>query len=104
MPVYEFRCPSCRVTNSILVRSVSSDEAPACARCAGPMRRVISRFAFHRSLQSKVEQLDPKYDKMIDAANPDLASENIIRSWGLDKPIPEEQKRVIREKLERFEE
>jgi|SRR3990170_874339 len=102
MPVYEFHCPTCGTSASLLVRRVSISEAPACGRCAQPMQRLISRFAFHRSLQSKVEQLDPKYDKMIDAANPDLASDNLIKQWGLDKPIPEDQKQTIREKMERY--
>jgi len=104
MPVYEFRCPRCRATTSVLVRTSSGADAPTCRRCGIAMDRRISRFAFHKSLQSKVEQLDPKYDKMIDAANPDLASDRLIKGWGLDKPVPEDQKRAIREKIEGLQE
>ena len=102
MPVYEFHCPECRATASLLVRGSSAGEPPNCARCGGPMQRLISPFAFHRSLQSRVEQLDPKYDKMIDASNPDLASDRLIKGWELDKPLPEDEKRALREKMGRY--
>ena len=51
------------------------------------LHRLISAFAFHRSLMSKLEQLDPKYDKMIDAANPDLSFENLVKRYKLDQPV-----------------
>ena len=36
---------------------------------------------------SKLEQLDPKYDKMIDAANPDLSFESLVKQYKLDQPV-----------------
>lgn len=74
---------------SVLVRSASGrSRKPACAKCAGKsVERIISGFAFHLSMQSKLEQLDPKYDKMIDASNPDLSFDNLVKKYQLDKPI-----------------
>ena len=66
MPVYEYACPDC-----------------GCKR----LRRLISRFAFHQSMMSKLEQLDPKYDKMIDAANPDLSFDSLVKQYKLDQPV-----------------
>lgn len=73
----------------MLVRGTSGrSRKPACAKCGGKsVERIISGFAFHQSLQSKLEQLDPKYDKMIDASNPDLSFDNLVKKYQLDKPI-----------------
>ena len=88
MPVYEFACMDCKKVVSVLVRRIGSDAQPACPDCGGSdVHRLISRFAFHLSMTSKLDQLDPKYDKMIDASNPDLSFENLVKRYRLDEPI-----------------
>ena len=88
MPVYEYACMDCKKAVSVLVRRVTDDALPTCPECGGAkLHRLISRFAFHRSLLSKLEQLDPKYDKMIDASNPDLSFDNLVKQYKLDQPI-----------------
>ena len=88
MPVYEYACLDCERVVSVLVRRIGDETAPACPRCGGGnLERLISGFAFHRSLVSKLEQLDPKYDKMIDASNPDLSFDNLVKRYKLDKPV-----------------
>ena len=89
MPIYEYGCRACRNVTTVLVRSVGGKASkPACGKCgAKRTERIISRFAFHQSLQSKLEQLDPKYDKMIDASNPDLSFGNLVKKYDLDKPV-----------------
>jgi hypothetical protein len=78
----------CKKVVSVLVKRMGSDVQPGCPDCGGAnLRRLISRFAFHRSLMSKLEQLDPKYDKMIDAANPDLSFESLVKQYKLDQPV-----------------
>ena len=87
MPVYEYACMDCRKVVSLLVRSTDAVEEPACPDCAGAdLRRLVSGFAFHRSLVSQLEQLDPKYDKMIGASSPDLSFDSLVRRYGLDRP------------------
>jgi putative FmdB family regulatory protein len=87
MPVYEYACMDCRKVVSILVRRVRDDFQPACPDCGGAnLERLISRFAVHQTLMTKLEQLDPKYDKMIDAANPDLSFDNLVKKYKLDQP------------------
>jgi putative FmdB family regulatory protein len=79
----------CKKVVSVLVKRMTNDVQPACPDCgAANVHRLISRFAFHRSLLSKLEQLDPKYDKMIDASNPDLSFDNLVKQYQLDRPIP----------------
>ena len=88
MPIYEYACMDCRKVVSRFVRNVAKDE-PACPECAGTeIHRVMSTFAMHLSILTKLDQLDPKYDKMIDASNPDLSFENLVKQYKLDQPSP----------------
>ena len=92
MPIYEYACMDCRKVVSRFVRNVAKDE-PACPECGGDeIHRVMSKFAMHLSLLTKLDQLDPKYDKMIDAASPDLSFENLVKKYKLDEPVPKLKK------------
>jgi len=63
MPIYEYRCRDCRRRSSILWRTFSEAEAkpPRCAHCGSAnLRRLVSRAAFLRSEESRLENLaDP---------------------------------------------
>ncbi len=96
MPIYEYACHDCKTFVEVITRRVSDDYVPHCPDCGGTkLTRMISSFAFHLSFQSKLEQLDPKYDKMIDAASPDLSFDNIVKKYSLDRPMstPEERRK-----------
>ncbi len=95
MPIYEYACMKCEKVVSRFVRNVAKDK-PSCPECAGTdIHRVMSNFAMHLSLLTKVDQLDPKYDKMIDASSPDLAFENLVKKYRLDQPVPKLEKGQI---------
>lgn len=100
MPIYEYACHGCKQFVEIIVRRVSDDFVPACPECGGKkLTRMISRFQFHLSFQSQLDQLDPKYDKMIDASNPDLSFDNLVKNYRLDQPMTTpESRRKIKEK------
>lgn len=50
MPVYEYRCLTCRRKVSVLVRSVSAPVQAVCDRCGGrDLVRLVSTFAVGRS-------------------------------------------------------
>ena len=69
MPIYEYRCQSCGVVSDVFLRSMNAPDPDSCGRCrGGPLQRLISRVAYHRSEADKLEQLDPKYHKMVDQA------------------------------------
>ena len=87
MPVYEYACMDCKKVVDVLVRRIGQEGKATCPACGGKnIERLISSFAFHLSVLTKLEQLDPKYDKMIDAANPDLSFENLVKKYKLDQP------------------
>jgi putative FmdB family regulatory protein len=97
MPIYEYACHTCKQFVEVIVRRVSEDFTPRCPECNGKkLTRMISNFSFHQSLQSKLDQLDPKYDKMIDASNPDLSFDNMVKQYRLDQPMttPETRKKL----------
>ena len=89
MPIYEYACMDCKKVVSVYVRNINSTAQPHCPTCDGiELRRVMSNFATRLSMTSKLDQLDPKYDKMIDASNPDLAFDNLVKQYNLDQPLP----------------
>jgi putative FmdB family regulatory protein len=58
MPIYEYECHDCRRRVSLLVRSLSSAEPPACPRCGGTaLSRLMSRFATVKSEDARLESL-----------------------------------------------
>jgi putative FmdB family regulatory protein len=88
MPIYEYACHRCKKFVEVIVRRVSDDYQARCPECGGAkLTRMISNFSFHLSFKSKLDALDPKYDKMIDASNPDLSFDNIVKKYKLDKPM-----------------
>lgn len=49
MPIYEYRCPSCRKRTSVFVRSMNAPQTAACEHCGSPeATRVFSRVAVLR--------------------------------------------------------
>ncbi len=71
MPVYEYQCAACDRTFSKFFKSQRGAAGPAnCPHCgAAGTRRTISAFQVHQTLKTRIEQLDPKYEKEIDWAD-----------------------------------
>ena len=87
MPIYEYRCQDCQSVNSVFLRSFSSPTPTSCQFCAGEhLQRIMSRVAYLRSESDKLDQLDPKYSKMVDQAlgkapvnsDPDYHMKNMV--------------------------
>jgi putative FmdB family regulatory protein len=58
MPIYEYECHDCRRRVSLLIRSLSATDAPACPRCGGArLTRLMSRFATVKSEEARLESL-----------------------------------------------
>ena len=69
MPIYEYRCDDCRALTPKLVRGFDAPAAIPCRDCQGEnTHRIISSVAFHKSLSTQLNELDPRYDRMVDAA------------------------------------
>ena len=60
MPIYEYRCDDCEGLTAKLVRGFDAPESIACRECRGEnTHRIISSVAFHKSLNSRLQDLDP---------------------------------------------
>jgi len=87
VPVYEYRCEGCGGVNSVYLRTFSSAEPDEFRICGGSLRRIISRVAYLRSEADKLEQLDPKYYKMVDQALAN-APANSDPDYHMDRMVP----------------
>jgi putative FmdB family regulatory protein len=93
VPVYEYDCSACGKRSDVFLKSVTAAGPSACPSCgSAAIQRAISRVVFVKSAETKLAELDPKYDKMIDASSPDLSMDNIIKNYGLDKPITTDER------------
>lgn len=68
MPVYEYRCEQCASVSTHVSRVADRPAQIECEQCGATAVRIISSTAVKLSSASKVARLDPKYDKMADAA------------------------------------
>ena len=68
MPIYEYRCTACGQVTTRVARLSELEKTTACEQCSAAAERIISRSSVHRSKASKLDRLDPKYDKMVDKA------------------------------------
>ena len=83
MPIYEYRCQSCRHKPNILWRNFTPPESIKCDACGSDdTTRVISSVAFHKSLTTRMSELDSKYDKMVDAASNNTQESDPYRHLG----------------------
>ena len=59
MPIYEFRCNSCLQKISFFVKSIGKPLTPVCPTCGSKeLSRLISSFAYHKSLSTIHEESD----------------------------------------------
>ena len=57
MPIYEFVCQNCHRRISFLIRDISAPFAAKCLSCGNTnLSRVISGFAYHKSLKTAWEE------------------------------------------------
>jgi len=93
VPIYEYRCEGCRGVNSVYLRSFTAADPTECKLCgADSLYRIISRVAYIRSEMDKLEQLDPKYHKMVDEAI-GRAPANSDPDYHMDRMVPFSQAR-----------
>jgi len=72
MPIYEYRCRTCRRKVSILTLRVSETVDAVCDHCGGrALDRLMSRFAMVRSEESRLDALsDPSTLDGVDESDP----------------------------------
>ena len=66
MPIFEFRCNHCGATAEVLWRGDTDQSDLRCPACdRNDLTKVVSRPSVHRNMTSRLDNLDPKYDKMV---------------------------------------
>src|SRR5437867_3819471 len=72
MPIYEYRCTSCRRKVTVLTLRVSETVDPQCDHCGSrDLTRLMSRFAMVRSEDSRMDDLaDPSSLDGLDENDP----------------------------------
>ena len=72
MPIYEYRCESCRRYHQQFVRSLATYQVPACPNCGkDSLRKLVSRFAVMKSEESRLDDLaDPSSFGDLDENDP----------------------------------
>ena len=68
MPTYDYRCSACNEVSASVFPMSSTPKTIACPSCGAEASKIISQVSVRLSNLSKVEKLDPKYDKMVDKA------------------------------------
>lgn len=82
MPVYEYRCSQCGVDSSVISSVADYLSEQVCEHCGGVAERIISVPFVRLSKASKLEKLDPKYDKLVDRAmrsTPEADPERLLK-------------------------
>ncbi|PZC42608.1 MAG: Zinc ribbon domain-containing protein [Chloroflexi bacterium] len=69
MPIYTYVCTRCDDAFESFLRRMDAP-TPGCASCgrADRVERTVAGYAFHKDTQTKLNESDPKYAKMVDAA------------------------------------
>ena len=88
MPIYEFQCDKCGATMEVLWRTDTAKSSLRCKACHhDKLTKVISRPSVHRNTASKLDSLDPKYDKMVERAVKNTPQADPNRHLGKMKPF-----------------
>ena len=99
MPIYEYRCSQCGRTTSVFLRSIGATANPVCESCGGTeLSRIISRVAYHRSMQDKWDasgppQMNPTDDYYKDPSNIGRWAEKRLGDMGVE--MPEQAREMI---------
>jgi putative FmdB family regulatory protein len=92
MPVYEYRCAACGRTTSKFFKSqrAAAENAVSCEHCgAAGVERALSLFAYHQSLQSQIDSIDPQIERELDWADRHHRGSDPLERMNLDFTPPE---------------
>jgi putative FmdB family regulatory protein len=92
MPIYEFKCEDCGRLTSVFVKSMSSELEARCKHCDGRrLSRTLSRFAYHKSEQTILEEYGDAPQSLEDYKDPRQIgrwTERKFQEYGMDLPEP----------------
>ncbi|MEE9275400.1 MAG: zinc ribbon domain-containing protein [bacterium] len=89
MPIYEYECKACGFISGHLVMKPADRRRLICRDCGGKqLRKVMSRFASHKTEAQRVAEFDPKKGQgesfYKDDRNIGLWAQKRAREMGLD--------------------
>ena len=90
MPLYEYRCGECQEVSSVFTSFSELQAEVSCQHCGGEAVRILSTPSVHLSKTSKLEKLDPRYDKMVDKAMSNTQNADPDRILKKMKPFPKD--------------
>ncbi len=110
MPIYEYRCLSCRKVSEFLILNLNSPFTPVCPRCGGTeLERLLSRIRVRLSEETRMERLaDPhRWGGLADVDESDPAGmARMMRQMGphlqeaMGEDYPGEVDQMIEEAME----
>jgi putative FmdB family regulatory protein len=97
MPIYEFTCQDCGRLTSIFVKSMVSSYETVCQHCGGKkLERTVSRFAYHKSEQTILEEHGSEPRRVEDYKDPRQIGRWVERKfdeYGVD--LPDDARKMI---------
>ena len=89
MPIYEYRCHSCKKRFQSLIIKREEEETLICPECGGSdLKKLISLVAYHVSEQDRLGAFDPMASKSDsfyrDSRNIGLSAKKRARQMGVD--------------------
>ncbi len=101
MPIYEFRCRSCRRRTSVFTRAIGGDVDAVCSHCGSrEMSRLVSRVAVLRSDEDMFSGLDESALADVDENDPRAMARMVRRmSQQMGEPLDAEAEAEL-EKME----
>jgi len=97
MPIYEFKCRDCGRLTSIFVKTMSTPYEARCRHCGGQrLERAVSRFAYHKSEQTILEEYGAEPKRLEDYKDPRQIGrwvERKFQEYGME--LPREAREMI---------
>jgi putative FmdB family regulatory protein len=97
MPIYEFKCQDCGRLTSVFIRSVGAPIEATCQHCGNRrLERAVSRFAYHKSEQTILEEYGSEPKRLEDYKDPRQIGRWVERKFqehGMD--VPDEARKMI---------
>jgi putative FmdB family regulatory protein len=97
MPIYEFKCQQCARLTSVFVRRMAASSETTCQHCGSPsLERAVSRFAYHKSEQTVLEEYGSEPKRLEDYKDPRQIGrwvERKFQEYGMD--VPDEARKMI---------
>ncbi len=97
MPIYEFKCQDCGQLTSVFIRSVGAPSEATCQHCGTRrLERAVSRFAYHKSAQTILEEYGSEPKRLEDYKDPRQIGrwvERKFQEYGMD--VPDDARKMI---------